>query len=429
MLVIKTRKSTFIFLATNIVLDFLIILITLIILASDLMDKSLLVTYLIINIAEILYIIYRFFNIVEISCCFLFIKYLVFLFNWADIAVVLSYIYVDQENHKDLSNKQARVYSFYLFLFISKAFTQLFSRCRFGRFGSMNENNKSGIIINEEKGREAFGPSEKINELNKLKKENLLLRKENQNLKGNTVNLIDDFFKQKKTEIICQYIKSNFNKDINPKELQHRLFLEIRNSGLFIDKQKYEEIFAYYIKVSFMNYLKCPITGKILNDPVITPDGQTFERKAILEKIEQVEENPITKNVLNKNDLIQNILVLKISEILIFNGNKFNLQHFDEIKKLLTSEKTKKLYEHPYVISDGNDKGKTEEKTSFLATDKYQNLIIMNLIYSNLVIFDNRFKEFDIELGQDYNSRRSVNTNNNYNTNMINSEDIHMIKK
>ena len=405
MLVIKTRKSTFIFLATNIVLDFLIILITLIILASDLMDKSLLVTYLIINIAEILYIIYRFFNIVEISCCFLFIKYLVFLFNWADIAVVLSYIYVDQENHKDLSNKQARVYSFYLFLFISKAFTQLFSRCRFGSFGSMNENNKSGII------------------------ENLLLRKENQNLKGNTVNLIDDFFKQKKTEIICQYIKSNFNKDINPKELQHRLFLEIRNSGLFIDKQKYEEIFAYYIKVSFMNYLKCPITGKILNDPVITPDGQTFERKAILEKIEQVEENPITKNVLNKNDLIQNILVLKISEILIFNGNKFNLQHFDEIKKLLTSEKTKKLYEHPYVISDGNDKGKTEEKTSFLATDKYQNLIIMNLIYSNLVIFDNRFKEFDIELGQDYNSRRSVNTNNNYNTDMINSEDIHMIKK
>ena len=151
--------------------------------------------------------------------------------------------------------------------------------------------------------------------------------------------------------------------------------------------------------------------------------------KEKLEKIEQAEENPITKNVLNKNDLIQNILVLKISEILIFNGNKFNLQHFDEIKKLLTSEKTKKLYEHPYVISDGNDKGKTEEKTSFLATDKYQNLIIMNLIYSNLVIFDNRFKEFDIELGQDYNSRRSVNTNNNYNTNMINSEDIHMIKK
>ena len=176
-----------------------------------------------------------------------------------------------------------------------------------------------------------------------------------------------------------------------------------------------------------MNILKCPLTGKILNNPVITPDGRTFEKDAILEKIKKDGKNPLTENELKEKQLIQNILVLKILQIL--NDNEFNLQDLNEIKKLLTSQKTNKFYEKPFVISSGKDKGNTGENALFLAVDKYLNIIIIELIEENLDILDDSFKVFDIDLGNNYNSTRNVNTNNNYDTNMVNSEDIHMIKK
>ena len=164
-----------------------------------------------------------------------------------------------------------------------------------------------------------------------------MLIKINKSLKGKSTNLIKDFFKKKKTEIICQYIKSNFNIDITQKLLQ-RLFLEIKNSGLFLDKQKYEEIIAYYIKERLLGIIKDPITGGMIYDPVITPDGQTFGREVISEVIKKEGKNPVTNNDLTEKQLITNWLILEIIQILTFNDN-FNLEHVNKIKNLLISER------------------------------------------------------------------------------------------
>ena len=240
---IKTRLSTFIYMTINIGINLLIIIISLIFLGSELINKGLLIVYMIINIAEIIYIIYRFFKILVINCAFLIIKYVFFAFNFANIAVIMYYAYRDQGTNKRLSNKQLRVYSLFICLFIFKFYIQLFSRCRYQTY--LNElQNKCEVEIEYEKGGEAFGPSDKKNELNDLKKENAKLRKENQNLKGYTTNLVIDFLKEKKAEIICQSIKSDYNTNITPEQIFQRMFLEMRNSGLFIDKQKYEEIIS-----------------------------------------------------------------------------------------------------------------------------------------------------------------------------------------
>ena len=425
MIKIKTRKSTFIFLTINIGLDLLIIIISSIILNSDLIKKGLLYYKIIKNIIEILYIIYRFFRIVNINACIIQIKSFFLFLDFANIGVVLYYAYKDE--NKDLSNKQVRIYMALLLIFISKLYIHFFSFVRMCKFVGHFELRERDVELTCEKDREAFPGSEKKKELNKLKEENALLIKINKSLKGKSTNLIKDFFKKKKTEIICQYIKSNFNIDITQKLLQ-RLFLEIKNSGLFLDKQKYEEIIAYYIKERLLGIIKDPITGGMIYAPVITPDGQTFGREEISEVIRKEGKNPVTNNDLTEKQLITNSLVLEIIQILTFNDN-FNLEHVNKIKNLLISEKTKKFYVKPYVISTGKNRGRTDEQHGNGVEEQYPNQIIFDLIYRNLEIFDDNFQVFDLDLGKNYNTTRNVTINNNYDTNMVNSEDIHMIKK
>jgi hypothetical protein len=51
----------------------------------------------------------------------------------------------------------------------------------------------------------------------------------------------------------------------------------------------------------------CPITMKIMMDPVICPEGHTFERVAIESWLSKNETNPLTRNRLTLNMLIPNI--------------------------------------------------------------------------------------------------------------------------
>lgn len=57
---------------------------------------------------------------------------------------------------------------------------------------------------------------------------------------------------------------------------------------------------------NFVETLKCPISFKIMKDPVITPNGITYDRESITDWLNKSKICPITKNPLNKNDLIQN---------------------------------------------------------------------------------------------------------------------------
>ncbi len=53
-------------------------------------------------------------------------------------------------------------------------------------------------------------------------------------------------------------------------------------------------------------YLICPITLELFSDPVIAQDGNTYERKAITQWINQYGTSPITKKPLIINQLTPN---------------------------------------------------------------------------------------------------------------------------
>ena len=57
------------------------------------------------------------------------------------------------------------------------------------------------------------------------------------------------------------------------------------------------------------SYFFCPLTETIMRDPVITPDGTTFERRAILRWLILRPYNPVTEMPLSHTDLVDDCLV------------------------------------------------------------------------------------------------------------------------
>jgi hypothetical protein len=58
--------------------------------------------------------------------------------------------------------------------------------------------------------------------------------------------------------------------------------------------------------ISENSTFECPITQEIMKDPVITPDGITYERAAIVAWINKNKNCPITRKPLKEEDLIPN---------------------------------------------------------------------------------------------------------------------------
>ena len=56
----------------------------------------------------------------------------------------------------------------------------------------------------------------------------------------------------------------------------------------------------------------CPITKKIMKEPVITPYGTTYEKSAIVDWISKNKTDFVTKNTLNENMLVTNY-ILKVA--------------------------------------------------------------------------------------------------------------------
>jgi hypothetical protein len=71
----------------------------------------------------------------------------------------------------------------------------------------------------------------------------------------------------------------------------------------------------------------CPICQEVMYDPVITPKGISYERKAILKWLEKKQECPITKQPLRKEDLITNFALKQAIE------NYFTLQQKNKDNK------------------------------------------------------------------------------------------------
>ena len=58
----------------------------------------------------------------------------------------------------------------------------------------------------------------------------------------------------------------------------------------------------------------CPITLEVMEDPVIAPDGYTYERTAIMQELEIRGISPMTRQEMNASQLISNRVVKDMIE-------------------------------------------------------------------------------------------------------------------
>ncbi len=73
------------------------------------------------------------------------------------------------------------------------------------------------------------------------------------------------------------------------------------------DKEKYEKIGHNKIFTSEENWGICPITQNYMENPVITPSGNYYEKKAILDWIKRNPYDPISREYLSSDMLMEDI--------------------------------------------------------------------------------------------------------------------------
>ena len=56
----------------------------------------------------------------------------------------------------------------------------------------------------------------------------------------------------------------------------------------------------------FTEAMKCPITGDIIEDPVMDFEGNTYEKVAILRWLQNHNTSPVTRSILRTDQLIPN---------------------------------------------------------------------------------------------------------------------------
>ena len=383
---------------------------------DGLISKPLSIIYIIIDLMVSIYIIYRFFYIKKMHSVTKCIKYLIMMWNLAYFIVMICLVnsYTEnEEKRKFLSQSQLRIFLFYELIATIKFYLHIISfiRTDYCCSNTSNSDNSSKegcwqeITIKEENEKEQVFNNEK--RLKEIKKENNYLKTENQRLIEEKIKIDSNNIRNKKIEILLNYIKSKYSINISKENLIKKLLFEIKDKcGIILDQKKYEEIFIKYVKQNVFEFLKCPLTNKLFDNPYITPDGQTFDKNKIIEEIKKTGINPITDKELKLEKLIKNKLVLDIVEIINNHEDDFNIQHFKEIKQKLISNKTKKLFKNPYIIPYGEYKGITiEANEGFTNLTEYPNLVIKNMIEHNLEIFDDNILKFDIELDDDYISK------------------------
>lgn len=90
---------------------------------------------------------------------------------------------------------------------------------------------------------------------------------------------------------------------------------KVRFENLSEEKKKYIEALSKMkatFKDSIPNEFFCPITGEIFFEPVMTEDGQTYEKSAIEEWLKFNNKSPLTGAILSTKNLIQNFVMKKL---------------------------------------------------------------------------------------------------------------------
>ena len=76
----------------------------------------------------------------------------------------------------------------------------------------------------------------------------------------------------------------------------------------------------------------CPISLDIMKDPVIMPDGQTYERDSIYAALKHSLFSPITKQRLNFKDAVPNYAIKSMIEKFLSHVKIENSQNIDMLK-------------------------------------------------------------------------------------------------
>ena len=97
----------------------------------------------------------------------------------------------------------------------------------------------------------------------------------------------------------------------------------------------------------------CPITLAIMKDPVIMPDGQTYEREAIKKALQASPFSPLTKKPLNMKDAVPNYALKSMIEKYLNSGN--NPIKVEQPQKVDMKNQTKIKSFKAEVIDDPND--------------------------------------------------------------------------
>jgi len=105
-------------------------------------------------------------------------------------------------------------------------------------------------------------------------------------------------------EVLCDHL-ANLVKQEYTNEEEQRKQIELIREKLIPKKPKCSDI---------PKYLLCKLTGEIMNDPVITSEGYTYERDKLFKYFEQNEKkDPITKKEIDINKIYANITIKTVT--------------------------------------------------------------------------------------------------------------------
>ena len=99
------------------------------------------------------------------------------------------------------------------------------------------------------------------------------------------------------------------SKDNNNKKKINKILEKLLENNL--DKNN-NLILPNYTNVNHIdkNSLLCPLSNKIIIDPVITPENITYEKNSLLNYLEKNECKSKTKRKINKNEVIPNFIII-----------------------------------------------------------------------------------------------------------------------
>ena len=111
----------------------------------------------------------------------------------------------------------------------------------------------------------------------------------------------------------------------------------------------------------------CPITLTIMKDPVIMPDGQTYERTAIDKALKSSPFSPLTKKPLSMKDALPNYALKSMIEKYLNSGN--NPLKIEQPQKVDLNKQAKIKSFKAEVIDDPNKKENVFSR-NFIRTEK-----------------------------------------------------------